>query len=163
MTTEEKANIVHNALSKLAIGMRNKDKTVITLFKTEKIIKSLHDENGTKQEYLYITAKALQDKLQFLNVNLSHQEVELLMESLSNSIIQGSILLIDLSECLEKLGIKENQELEPENNEKDNEYEQSFDEESVKRDNEVPQPNDQNVKANSNASENHYESIPDKR
>lgn len=162
MTSEEKANIVHNALSKLAIGMRNKDKTVMTLFKTEKMIKSLHDDNGTKQEYLYITAKALQDKLQYLNVNLSHQEVELLMESLSNSIIQGSILLIDLSERLEKLGIKEHQELEPENN-KDNEYEQSFDEESVKGDNEVPQPNDQNAKANSNASENHYESIPDKR
>lgn len=143
--------------------MSNKDLTVQSLFKTEKLSKRMHDEDDSIKEYEYITDKILEDKLHLLDVNLSDQEVELLVLSLGNDIIPGSILLSDLSDRLTLLGIKENADVQSEGNEKDVEYEQSFYQESVKGDNEVPTSNGPGAVDKSNGSGDIYEGLPDKR
>ena len=126
--------------------MRNSNKTVESLFKTEKMSKKLHDSKGEKHEHFYITFKTLQNKMQSMNVILSHQEIELLMESLSNNIIQGSILLSDLSTKLSKLGIKE----EIESAEEELEYDQNFEQEILEGDKGILPSNSQNININAN-------------
>lgn len=91
---------------KLADAIKDKGHTVMSLFENETLLKILEDKKGKEQEYVYITYKELQEKLQSLQVKLTHHENEALFESLSNSIMQGSILIDDLASKLAKYGVE---------------------------------------------------------
>jgi len=98
--------LLNEAFLKLASVMKIKNFTIHSLFQNESVVKKVLTEYGNESEYVYITPKDFQDKLNKLNVELTQNQMKALFNNLKNNVIQGSILLTDLAERLHKYGIK---------------------------------------------------------